>query len=648
LSSATDVNVKGDKAPKGQAPDGQVATKKRRSNPVVLEVPVSVTGARPATTQDKRDLFTEETHTVLVFKDGAVIQLSAAITVGQLLFLTEKKTKREVVCQVVHKRNHRPTSCYVELEFTEDAEDIWGVSFPGKEEEAAAIPAAAEAVEAEETTEDDPGEPVEAPKSEDVAQLKGEVEALRAQLRELQDKKAAEEREAQARKLDEAEAAARAAAETEARQRAEEEARKKAARGEAERAQAEKVEAEKAQAEKARAEAEAETAQKAAEESRRQSAEAEVKKFEEIPAEEKAAAPPALAAAPPQQEPPPPSPPEQREPHRIGMKLPTAGLPQVWTGSLPGELPEEKAGIDPLEELLPKPALDFSKAKGLDPNDPYNIYKPLRRKAGWQEIVGAAVVVALLVTGGGFAWYENWLPFLHRAPKTSVAANAPAVTNPAKPNAGASAAAGASVVNAPATGAAAGPAGPAGATAEAGAPGNVAANSAASTPATGESQPDAAAGKSEPAVEKNADAGKAAKSSAADKKVSGKNAAPAKAAAAKSSKNHGKAETSAESKPQAVEEVASDAPVLPAKLVRSVQPVYPPDAMRGYITGDVRIEADVDAAGHVGAMKVLVGPAPLRQAAMDALKQYEYAPATQGGKAVASKVTVTIKFWFDP
>jgi len=142
---------------------------------------------------------------------------------------------------------------------------------------------------------------------------------------------------------------------------------------------------------------------------------------------------------------------------------------------------------------------------------------------------------------------------------------------------------------------------------------------------------------------------KAAKSSAADEKASRKNAAPAKAAASKGSKNHGKAETSAESKPQpvAADEV-NDAPVLPAKLLKSAQPVYPPDAMRGYITGDVRIEADVDAQGHVGAMKILVGPAPLRQAAMDALKQYEYAPATQGGKAVASKVTVTIKFWFDP
>ena len=33
---------------------------------------------------------------------------------------------------------------------------------------------------------------------------------------------------------------------------------------------------------------------------------------------------------------------------------------------------------------------------------------------------------------------------------------------------------------------------------------------------------------------------------------------------------------------------------------------------------------------------------------MDALRQYEYVPVTHGGKPFASKVTVTIKFWFDP
>ena len=179
MSSATDVN-----ANERQKANGEVPTRTMRANPVALEVPVSVAGARPIASKDKRELFTEETTTVLVFKDGAVIQLSAAVTVGQLLFLTEKKSKKEVVCQVVHKRSHRPTSCFVELEFTEPEENFWGVSFPAQAD-TASVPPAAEAVEAEETTEDDRSEPVAAPKSEDVAQLKDEVAALKSQLEEL-------------------------------------------------------------------------------------------------------------------------------------------------------------------------------------------------------------------------------------------------------------------------------------------------------------------------------------------------------------------------------------------------------------------------------------------------------------------------------
>ena len=92
----------------------------------------------------------------------------------------------------------------------------------------------------------------------------------------------------------------------------------------------------------------------------------------------------------------------------------------------------------------------------------------------------------------------------------------------------------------------------------------------------------------------------------------------------------------------------NDAPVLPAKLVKAVNPVYPPDAMRGFITGDVRAELVVEADGRIGEIKVLSGPKPLREAAVEALRQYQYAPATQGGKGVVSKVTTTVKFWFNP
>jgi len=47
---------------------------------------VVATGARPGDKAEKRELFTEETETVLVFESGGVIRLSAAVAVGQWFF----------------------------------------------------------------------------------------------------------------------------------------------------------------------------------------------------------------------------------------------------------------------------------------------------------------------------------------------------------------------------------------------------------------------------------------------------------------------------------------------------------------------------------------------------------------------------------
>jgi protein TonB len=82
--------------------------------------------------------------------------------------------------------------------------------------------------------------------------------------------------------------------------------------------------------------------------------------------------------------------------------------------------------------------------------------------------------------------------------------------------------------------------------------------------------------------------------------------------------------------------------------LKAATPVYPPEAMRSYITGDVKAEVVVEASGRVGEVKVVSGPKALREAAVAALKQYEYAPATQGGRAVESKAVVVVKFWFNP
>src|SRR3984957_4898080 len=101
-----------------------------RPQPVALEVPVTVNGARAGEGSDKREPFSEATKTVLVFGNGAVIRLGSPVSAGQLLFLTNEKTKKEVVCQVVKSKNYKSVTGYVELEFTESVVGFWGMRFP--------------------------------------------------------------------------------------------------------------------------------------------------------------------------------------------------------------------------------------------------------------------------------------------------------------------------------------------------------------------------------------------------------------------------------------------------------------------------------------------------------------------------------------
>src|SRR6202051_1707667 len=116
-----------------------------KPQPVPLEVPVTVNGARAVEGSNRREPFSETTQTVLVFGHGAVIRLASAVASGQLLFLTNEKTKKEVVCQVVKSKNYRNVSGYVELEFTEAIPGFWGMRFPGERTAvppSAAVPAA--------------------------------------------------------------------------------------------------------------------------------------------------------------------------------------------------------------------------------------------------------------------------------------------------------------------------------------------------------------------------------------------------------------------------------------------------------------------------------------------------------------------------
>src|SRR5215475_7119842 len=111
-------------------PAGATTDAAAKTQAVALELPVSVNGARTVEGSDKREPFAEATKTVLVFGNGAVIRLQSPVTPGQLLFLTNEQTKKEVVCQVVKSKNYRNVSGYVELEFTEPVMGFWGMRFP--------------------------------------------------------------------------------------------------------------------------------------------------------------------------------------------------------------------------------------------------------------------------------------------------------------------------------------------------------------------------------------------------------------------------------------------------------------------------------------------------------------------------------------
>ncbi len=79
-------------------------------------------------------------------------------------------------------------------------------------------------------------------------------------------------------------------------------------------------------------------------------------------------------------------------------------------------------------------------------------------------------------------------------------------------------------------------------------------------------------------------------------------------------------------------------------MISSVPPLYPPLAKSQHVSGDVRIDALIDANGRVTAMKVVSGPTLLHQSAMDSLRQWKYQPATLDGKPVPMHLTVTLQF----
>jgi TonB family protein len=84
--------------------------------------------------------------------------------------------------------------------------------------------------------------------------------------------------------------------------------------------------------------------------------------------------------------------------------------------------------------------------------------------------------------------------------------------------------------------------------------------------------------------------------------------------------------------------------VRPPIRIKEVAPVYPAVAQSARVTGDVVIEATVDEEGNVADARVVKSVPLLDQAALDAVKQWQYRPSLLNGVPTPVVLTVTVKF----
>jgi TonB family protein len=77
---------------------------------------------------------------------------------------------------------------------------------------------------------------------------------------------------------------------------------------------------------------------------------------------------------------------------------------------------------------------------------------------------------------------------------------------------------------------------------------------------------------------------------------------------------------------------------------KRVQPIYPPEAQSKGIKGNVVVKVFVNKKGRVESARALSGPAMLKQAAVEAARQWEFPITRVGGKPI--KTTCPIRFFF--
>lgn len=100
--------------------------------------------------------------------------------------------------------------------------------------------------------------------------------------------------------------------------------------------------------------------------------------------------------------------------------------------------------------------------------------------------------------------------------------------------------------------------------------------------------------------------------------------------------------------PLTVKNDATPVPVISvlqaSKLIYKIDPVYPPIAIKAHVEGTVTLMAFIDEEGRVSDLKVLKGHLLLKDASVQAVKQWKYSPTVLNGEPVPVQALVDVVF----
>lgn len=77
-------------------------------------------------------------------------------------------------------------------------------------------------------------------------------------------------------------------------------------------------------------------------------------------------------------------------------------------------------------------------------------------------------------------------------------------------------------------------------------------------------------------------------------------------------------------------------------ITKMVKPKYPTEAKHAHVKGIVRVSIRIDTEGRISNAEVVDGPELLRDAALDAVRQWTFRPYELNGQAVAVETTFSV------